>query len=54
MADGKTPFIIDSKSSYYVHPSEGPGVLITTVIFNRKNYELWQKVALKAKKILNS
>ena len=37
---------------YYLHPSEGLGVIITSVIFNGKNYELWQKAvrtALKSK-----
>jgi len=35
-----------------LHPSEGPGVLITAVIFNGKNYDLWERAvrtALKAK-----
>ena len=55
MADSKKPFIIANKSPYYVYPIEGPRVLITTVIFNGKNYELWQKAVqttLKAKKKL--
>ena len=51
MSGGKG-FIIENHSPYYLHPSEGPGVTITSVIFNGKNYELWQKVvrtALKSK-----
>ena len=45
-------FVIESHSPYYLHPSEGPGVLITAVIFNGKNYDLWERAvrtALKAK-----
>ena len=44
--------VIDIQSPYYLHPSEGPGVVITSVIFNRKNYKLWQqevRIALKSK-----
>jgi len=43
-------FVIENQSPYYLHPSEGHGVTITSVIFNGKNYELWQKavkIALK-------
>jgi len=45
-------FIIESQSPYYLHPSEGPGVAITSIIFTGKNYELWSKAvrtALKSK-----
>jgi len=45
-------FIIESQSLYYLHPSEGLGVGITSVIFIRENYELWSKAvrtALKSK-----
>jgi len=40
-----------------LHPSNGPGVLITTVIFDWKNYNLWEKavrIALRAKNQLGS
>jgi len=44
--------VIDNHSPYYLHPSEVPGVAITIIVFNGKNYDLWQQVvrtALKAK-----
>ena len=44
--------IIDRQLRYYLHPSEGPGVTITSVVFNCKNYDLWQqavKTALRSK-----
>lgn len=51
MSGGKG-FVIQNQSPYYLHPSEGPRVTIASVIFNGKNYELWQKAirtALKSK-----
>lgn len=30
-------------SPFYLHPSEGPGYLITTVQLNGDNYEDWAK-----------
>ena len=45
-------FVIENHSPYYLHPSEGPGGLITGVIFDGKNYDLWERAvrtALKAK-----
>ena len=44
--------MIESQSPYYIYPSEGPTVAITSVIFNGRNYALWRKairIALKAK-----
>jgi len=41
-------FVIENQSTYYLHPSEGPRIAITSIIFNRKNYDLW-RTALKAK-----
>ena len=53
MAEGsKKRFTIEPHSPYFLHPSEGPGIMITTVIFDGKNYELWERAvttALKAK-----
>jgi len=49
---GKQRFIIESHSPYYLHPSEGPGMLIMAVVFDGKNYDLWERAvttALKAK-----
>ena len=48
MSGDNKKFVIDNQSSYFLHPSEGPGVTITTVIFNGKNYNLWQKAARTA------
>ena len=45
-------FIIDSQSPYFLHPSDSPGALITSIKFDGKNYELWEsavKMALRAK-----
>jgi len=50
--NGEKKFLTGSQSSYYLHSSEGPGVVITSVLFNGKNYKLWRKglrTALKAK-----
>jgi len=35
MTGGKK-FVIESQSPYYLHPSEGQGVAITSVIFTEK------------------
>ena len=45
-------FVIESRSPYYLYPSKGLGILITAVIFNWKNYDLWEivvRTTLKAK-----
>ena len=48
-------FVVDNTSPYFVHPSEGSGILITVVIFDGENYNLWEKAvttALRSKKKL--
>ena len=40
---GKKWFVVESHSPYYLHPLEGPGMMITSVIFDRKNYDLWER-----------
>ena len=50
-------FVIENYSPYFLHPSKGLGVLITAVIFDEKNYNLWEKVvraALKSKNKLGN
>ena len=45
-------FVIKSHSPYHLHPSKGPGALIIVVIFDGKNYGLWEKAirtSLKSK-----
>ena len=45
-------FIIKAHSLYFLHPSEGLGILITTLVFDGKSYEFGQRVvrtALRAK-----
>jgi len=45
-------FVIEPHSPYYLHPSDGPGVLITVKIFDGENYDMWEKevrTALKSK-----
>lgn len=52
---GSKGFIIEPQSPYYLHPLEGPRVLITIVVFNGKNYDIWEKdiqTSLKAKNTL--
>jgi len=49
---GKKRFVVEPHSPNYLHPSKGPGMMITTVIFDGKNYDLWERVvktALKSK-----
>jgi len=36
-------FVIDSQSPFYLHPSNGPGTIITSIKFDGKNYELWNR-----------
>jgi len=36
-------FVIEPHSPYYLHPSDGPDALITAVVFDGKNYNLWEK-----------
>jgi len=48
----KKTLMIEPHSPYYLHPSEGPGMLITAEVFDGKNYELWEnavRISLKAK-----
>ena len=33
-------FVIESHFPYYLHPLEAPGVIITMVVFDNKNYDL--------------
>ena len=45
-------FTIDSKSPYFLDPSGSSGAMTTSIKFNGKNYDLWEKAvrtALKAK-----
>ena len=46
-------FILDNTSPYYVHPSEGSGILITAVVFNGENYDLWEKAVTIALRFKN-
>jgi len=44
--------IVPHLPHYYLYPSEGPGVAITSIVFNGKNYDLWQqaiRTALRSK-----
>ena len=45
-------FLVDSRSPYYLHLSEGPEGLIPVVIFDGTNYDVWERgveTTLKAK-----
>ena len=45
---GKKRFIVEPHSPYFLHPSEGPGAVIMTVIFDGRNYELWEQTVTTA------
>ena len=45
-------FVIDNQSPYFLHPSNSPGAIITSIKFDGKNYELWEsavKISLRSK-----
>ena len=46
-------FIIEPHSPYYLHPFDGPGVLITAEIFDGENYDLWENAVRTALKFKN-
>jgi len=51
-SNAKKRFIIEPHSPYFLHPADGPGVMITAVIFDGINHELWERamlIALRAK-----
>jgi len=49
MTNNKPPkFTLDPHSPYYLHPSDYPGAIITTLNFDGKNFELWEKAVLTA------
>jgi len=48
--EGRKQFIVEPHLPYFLHPSEGPGSMITAVIFNGKNYESWKRVVTTALK----
>jgi len=33
----------DPTSPYYLHPSDNPGAVITSIVFGDENYDLWGK-----------
>ena len=45
--------ITESHSPYFLYPSKGPGMMITVVIFDGTNYDLWQRDVRKALKAKN-
>jgi len=54
--DKDEPFVITSQSPYFLHPSNSPGVIITAIKFDRKNYNLWEmavRTSLKSKNKLS-
>ena len=55
MGDGeKKRFVIEPHSPYYLHPSERPGMMITAVIFDGKNYDLWERAVRTALRSKNN
>ncbi|XP_057744699.1 uncharacterized protein LOC130962511 [Arachis stenosperma] len=43
----------DPSSSYYLHPSENPGISLTSIILDGKNYNNWSKAIILALKSKN-
>ena len=46
-------FVVESHSPYFLHSSEGPEALITAVIFDGKNYDVWEKAVRSSLKSKN-
>lgn len=53
MAEDGQKFAIENQCPYFLHPLESPSALITTVIFNGKNFDLWQKAVRTSLKLKN-
>ena len=51
--DGKKRFRVAPHSPYFLHPSDGPGVMITAVIFDGRNYDLWEQAVMTALRAKN-
>jgi len=51
--NGKKRFIIELHSSYFLHPSEGHGVLIIAAGFDGHNYDLWERAVITALRAKN-
>ena len=49
----KKTLMIEPNSPQYLHPSEGPGMLIIVEVSDGKNYELWENVMQIALKVKN-
>lgn len=46
------PTTIDANHPYYLHPSDNPGMLLTTVVLNEHNFSQWNRsmvIALSSK-----
>jgi len=57
MAEDEKKLVIENQSPYFLQPSKGPGALVTAMIFDGKNFDLWQKAvrsSLKSKNKLKS
>jgi len=37
-------FVIDNQSPCFLHPSDSPGAIITSIKFDAKNYKLWESM----------
>jgi len=50
--DQNQNFVIDNQSPYFLHLSDSPGAIITSIKFDGKNFELWEstvKTSLRSK-----
>ena len=49
----KKRFVIEPHSLYYLHPSKCPGVMITAIILDEKDYDLYKRVVRAVVKAKN-
>ena len=49
---GKT-FVMTNQSPYFLHPSDSHGAITTTIKFNGRNYDLWERAVTTSLKSKN-
>lgn len=52
MGSTSTSSVLDVNHPYYLHPSDNPGMIVTTVILDEQNYGQWKRsmeIALSSK-----
>ena len=52
--DGEgSEFVIDSRSPYFLHPSDASSAIITTIRLNGRNFNTWEKAVITALTVKN-